>query len=70
MRRTDDCVEGGNIRESRLGGRRCFYRLGVGWWVYKIERVLRSVLRLIASRAERAERGGEARRASGKFGEI
>ena len=50
MRRTADCIEGGYFRESRLGGRRCFYRLGVGWWVYKIERVLRCVSRLTASR--------------------
>ena len=38
------------VRASRLGGRRCFYRLGVGWWVYQIERVLRCVSRLTASR--------------------
>ena len=38
------------MRESRLGLRRCFYRLGVGWWVYKIEMVLRVVARLIASK--------------------
>ena len=49
MRRTADCIEGGCFRESRLGGRRCFYRLGVGWWVYGIERVLRCVERLSAS---------------------
>ena len=50
MRLTADCIEGGYFRESCLGGRRCFYRLGVGWWVYKIERVLRCVARMTASR--------------------
>ncbi len=40
VRRALDCVERGSFRASRLGVRRCFYRLGVGWWVYKIERVL------------------------------
>ena len=50
MRRKDDCVERGYFRESLLGGRRCFYCLGVGWWVYKIERVFRCVARLTESR--------------------
>ncbi len=50
MRRTADCVEVGCFRESRLGGRRCFYRLGGGWWVYKIEGFLRCVARMTASR--------------------
>ncbi len=50
MRRAGGCVEGGSFRASRLGGRRWFYRLEVGWWVYKIERVLRCVKRLTASR--------------------
>ena len=31
-------------------GRRCFYRLGAGWWVYKTEMVLMCVARLTASR--------------------
>ena len=50
MRRAADCIEGGYFRESRLGGRRCFYRLGLGWWVYKFERVLRCVAQLTESR--------------------
>ena len=50
MRRAADCVEGGHFRASRLGVRRCFYRFGVGWWVYKIEMVSRVVARLIASK--------------------
>ena len=50
MRRAADCVERGSFRKSRLGVRRCFYRLGVGWWVCKIEMVLRCVARLTASR--------------------
>jgi hypothetical protein len=48
--RTADCIEGGYFRASRLGVRRCFYRLGAGWWVYKIEMVLRWLARLTASR--------------------
>ena len=50
MRRAADCIERGYFRESRLGVSRCFYRLGVGWWVYKIEMVLRCVARLPASK--------------------
>ena len=50
MRLTGDCIEGGYFRASRPGGRRCVYRLGLGWWVYKIERVLRRVARLTAPR--------------------
>ena len=50
MRRTADSIEGGYFRASRLGVRRCFYRLDVGWWVYKMEMVLRRVARLTASR--------------------
>ena len=50
MRLTADCIEGGYFRASRLGGRRCVYRLGVGWWVYKIEMVLRRVAGMTASR--------------------
>ena len=42
MRRAADCIERSYFRESRLGVNRCFYRLGVGWWVYKIEMVLRT----------------------------
>ena len=34
---------------SRLGGRRCFWRLGAGLWVYKIERVSRCVAGVTAS---------------------
>ncbi len=40
MHLTGDCVEGGYFRASRLGVRRCFSRLGTGWWVYKMEMVL------------------------------
>ena len=50
MRRAADCIERGYFRESRLGVSRCFYRLGVGWWVYKTEMVLRCVARRIESR--------------------
>ena len=50
VRRAADCFEGGFFRKSRLGVRRCFYRLGVGVWVLKIELVLRCVARLIASK--------------------
>jgi hypothetical protein len=39
VRRTADCIEGGYFRASRPGLRRCFYCLGVGWWVFKIEMV-------------------------------
>ena len=45
MRRTADCVERGYFGASRLGVRRCFYRLGVVWWVCEIEMVLRCVAR-------------------------
>jgi len=50
VHRTADCVEGGYFRASRLGVRRCFYRLGAGGWVYKMEMVLRVVARLTASK--------------------
>ena len=50
MRRAADCIEGGYFRESRLGGHRCFYRLGLGLWVNTIERLLRCVARLTESR--------------------
>ena len=50
MRREVDCIEGGSFRPSRFGARRCFYRLGVGWRVPKIEMVLRCVARRTASR--------------------
>ena len=50
MRLAADCIEGGYFGDSRLGGRRCFYRLRLGWWVYKIERVLRCIAGMTASR--------------------
>ena len=49
-RRAADCIEGGYFRASRLGVRRCFYRWGSGWWVFKMEMVFRCVARLTASR--------------------
>ena len=50
VRRTAECVEGGYFRASRLGVRRCLYRVGVGWWVYKTEMVSRCVACLTAAR--------------------
>ena len=61
MHLTGDCVEGGYFRASRLGVRRCFSRLGVGWWVYKFEMVLRvrRAVDCIESGASGAGRGSE-----------
>ena len=37
VRRVADCVERGSFRASFLGGRRCFYSLGVCGWVLKFD---------------------------------
>ncbi len=50
VRRALDCTERGSFRKSRLGVRRCFYRLGVGWWVYKIVRLTASREAVLGSR--------------------
>ena len=44
------CAERGYFRASHLGGRRCFYRLGVCGWVLKFAFVFGCVAWLAASR--------------------
>ena len=50
VRSVADCVERSSFRTSRLGGRRCFYRLGVCGWVFKFAFVFGCAARLTASR--------------------